>query len=323
MCSFDARRKGSLGHSLLKGIGNGKASLDDPSWIGNSANINVPPPTRYIHNQAAAARTDPLTYLLPLSMNSDLITEIKPSKSAPLFGFWYPACPSSELAPDSLKGTVLLGLPILVCKTSQGAVAAMRDICPHRGMPLSFGKMEGDCVKCAYHGWQFDQEGRCRGIPALVQGSPIQVDKIGITTYPAANGTALVWVFIPDPRTIEPDHSGRAAAAAPLVSLSDDSHLDAVGFAIDDGIVGLMDPAHGLFVHQSSWWRTQAKYPRKGQDLEPIPNGFRMVPHAPSKNSGPYRLPEPVLRRAADDDHRLCAAQPAIRIRPVRIALRV
>ncbi len=116
-------------------------------------------------------------------MNSDLITEIKPSRSAPLFGFWYPACLSSELTPDSLKGTVLLGLPILVCKTSQGTVAALRDICPHRGMPLSFGKMEGDCVKCAYHGWQFDQAGRCREIPALVENSPIHVDKIGITTY--------------------------------------------------------------------------------------------------------------------------------------------
>jgi phenylpropionate dioxygenase-like ring-hydroxylating dioxygenase large terminal subunit len=59
---------------------------------------------------------------------------------------------------------------------------------------------------------------------------------------------------------------------------------------IDDGIVGLMDPAHGPFVHQSSWWRTQASMHDKAKTFEPIPNGFRMVPHAPSKNSGPYRL---------------------------------
>lgn len=95
-------------------------------------------------------------------MNSDLITEIKPSKSAPLLGFWYPACRSSDLGPGSMKGTVLLGLPILVCKTSQGAVAAMRDICPHRAMPLSFGQMRDDCVECAYHGWRFDlRTGAC------------------------------------------------------------------------------------------------------------------------------------------------------------------
>src|SRR5205085_9617440 len=98
-----------------------------------SAGLTFYYPTRYIHNQATATQADPLTFLLPLSMNSDLITEIKPSKSAPLLGFWYPACLSTELAPGGLKGTVLLGLPILVCKTSQGAVAAMRDICPHRG----------------------------------------------------------------------------------------------------------------------------------------------------------------------------------------------
>lgn len=59
---------------------------------------------------------------------------------------------------------------------------------------------------------------------------------------------------------------------------------------IDDGIVGLMDPAHGPFVHQSSWWRTQASMHDKAKTFEPIPNGFRMVPHAPSKNSGPYKL---------------------------------
>ena len=53
-------------------------------------------------------------------MNSDLITEIKPSRNAPLLGFWYPACLSSELLPGNLKGTVLLGLPILV---SQGIKA--------------------------------------------------------------------------------------------------------------------------------------------------------------------------------------------------------
>ncbi|MEO5864391.1 MAG: hypothetical protein ABIQ79_05085, partial [Nitrospiraceae bacterium] len=58
------------------------------------------------HAGYSSKRTDDPSHLM-LSMNSDLITEIKPSRSAPLFGFWYPACLSSELAPDSLKGTIL------------------------------------------------------------------------------------------------------------------------------------------------------------------------------------------------------------------------
>jgi hypothetical protein len=45
---------------------------------------------------AAAIQAGPLTYFLPLFMNSKGITEIKPSRSAPRFGFWYPACLSSE-----------------------------------------------------------------------------------------------------------------------------------------------------------------------------------------------------------------------------------
>ena len=63
-----------------------------------------------------------------------------------------------------------------------------------------------------------------------------------------------------------------------------------VGCTSDDGIVSFMDPAHGPFVHQSSWWRTKASMHDKVKTYEPIPNGFRMVPHAPSQNSGPYKL---------------------------------
>jgi phenylpropionate dioxygenase-like ring-hydroxylating dioxygenase large terminal subunit len=223
-------------------------------------------------------------------MNSDLITEINSSKTAPLFGFWYPACLSSELAPCSLKGTVLLGLPILVCKTSQGAVAAMRDICPHRGMPLSFGKMEGDCVECAYHGWQFDQAGRCRKIPALVQNSPIQVDKIGITTYACRERDGYVWVFVPDPQqpnqTI-PDVLPLPLPSSPYRMIHYSTTLQC---SIDDGVIGLLDPAHGPFVHQSPYWRSPRGSHEKTKSYEPIPSGFRMTTHAPSRNSTPYKL---------------------------------
>jgi len=227
---------------------------------------------------------------LALQMNSDLITEIKPSKNTPLLGFWYPACTSQQLRPGSLKGTVMLGLPIVVCKTSTGDVAAMRDICPHRGMPLSFGQMRDDCVECAYHGWRFDHKGRCQGIPALVEGSPIQPEKIGVTTYPCRERDGYVWVFIADPEQPNqaiPDIPPLPLPSSPYRMIQISTLLDCT---IDDGIVGLMDPAHGPFVHQSSWWRTQASMHEKAKMFEPIPCGFRMVPHAPSKNSGPYKI---------------------------------
>lgn len=184
----------------------------------------------------------------------------------------------------------MLDLPVLVCKTSRGEVAAMRDICPHRGMPLSFGRIKDDCVECAYHGWRFDGKGRCSTIPALVEGSPIKPDKIGITTYSCRERDGYIWVFIPDPQQPLqpiPEVPPLPLPSSPYRMIQVSTLLDC---AIDDGIVGLMDPAHGPYVHQSPFWRTQASMHEKAKTFEPIPYGFRMISHPPSKNSRPYKV---------------------------------
>jgi phenylpropionate dioxygenase-like ring-hydroxylating dioxygenase large terminal subunit len=67
---------------------------------------------------------------------------------------------------------------------------------------------------------------------------------------------------------------------------------------VDHGIIGLMDPAHGPFVHQAWWWRSKASIHEKTKHFEPIDDrenggrnaGFRMSSHAPSANSAPYKL---------------------------------
>src|SRR5207248_8861116 len=59
---------------------------------------------------------------------------------------------------------------------------------------------------------------------------------------------------------------------------------------VDQGIIGLMDPAHGPFVHQSWFWRSKHSIHEKQKQFEPIPNGFRMSAHTPSSNSAPYKL---------------------------------
>ncbi|HEX3740376.1 MAG TPA: aromatic ring-hydroxylating dioxygenase subunit alpha, partial [Terriglobales bacterium] len=67
---------------------------------------------------------------------------------------------------------------------------------------------------------------------------------------------------------------------------------------VDHGIIGLMDPAHGPFVHQAWWWRSQHSIHEKEKHFEPVANGFRMSAHTPSSNSAPYKL----LRLYADAD---------------------
>ena len=64
--------------------------------------------------------------------------------------------------------TTLLGIPMLLGRKSDGALFAMRDLCPHRGIPLSAGWFDGETVQCKYHGWRFEPcSGRCEEIPSL------------------------------------------------------------------------------------------------------------------------------------------------------------
>ncbi len=223
-------------------------------------------------------------------MSTPAESSTRPAPSAPLLGFWYPAMLAAAVRPGKMRAQVLLGLPLLICRDSRGRLAALRDICPHRGMPLSFGHFDGTRLECCYHGWQFDMEGRCRHIPALVEGSPIQPDKIGVTTYPCEERDGYVWVYLPDPseKTSAPPEVPRL----PLLSERYRRlHIStALGCAIDDGIVGLMDPAHGPFVHQSAWWRSRDSIHEKAKEFEPIPNGFRMKAHEPSRNSALYKV---------------------------------
>ena len=56
-----------------------------------------------------------------------------------LFGFWYRALPSDNLSRGKLVKTMLLEQPLVLGRDRQGRAFALRDSCPHRGMPLSCG----------------------------------------------------------------------------------------------------------------------------------------------------------------------------------------
>ena len=217
-------------------------------------------------------------------------TATQAAQSAPLLGFWYPALLSKAVRPGHMQAQTLLELPLVICRDSQGRIAALRDLCPHRAMPLSFGRFDGTRLECPYHGWQFAMDGRCRHIPALVEDDGLQTEKIGVRTYPACDQDGYVWVYIPDrhglPATL-PEVPKLPVLSKQYRLLHISTMLTCT---LDHGIVGLMDPAHGPFVHQSVWWRSRASIHEKSKVFEPLPTGFRMRAHSPSRNSAPYKL---------------------------------
>jgi len=236
------------------------------------------------------------------------MTEIESQRQIPdsmmLYGFWYRAMPSGELRRNRLHKATLLETPLVLGRDREGVPFALHDACPHRGMPLSYGGFDGQHLECSYHGWKFEaHSGQCRLIPSLTSDQTLKIDRIYAGSYACDEQDGYIWVFIPDPAPpgagfTKPDEPTIPVPRVPSFSEKFKiAHLTAdLPCSVDHGIIGLMDPAHGPFVHQAWWWRTRHSIHEKQKNFEPIPLGFRMSAHTPSSNSAPYKL----LRLYAD-----------------------
>ncbi len=123
---------------------------------------------------------------------------------APLRPYWYPVALSSEVQGGPVA-TQLLGERLAVYRGASGKVAAFRDLCVHRGTPLSLGWIDGDDLVCAYHGWGYAASGACTRIPSLAPGRPIPA-KARVAAYRAEERYGLVWVALEEPAAPVPPY---------------------------------------------------------------------------------------------------------------------
>ena len=87
-------------------------------------------------------------------------------------------------------------------------VVALKDLCIHRGTPLSRGLLDDDgCLVCAYHGWTFAPDGACVRIPALDAAQPIP-RKARVAAHRTAERYGLVWVCLDEPCATIPPING-------------------------------------------------------------------------------------------------------------------
>lgn len=155
---------------------------------------------------------------------------------------WFVACRSAVLRDRPLARTVL-GLPLVLYR-SAGVAVALVDRCPHRNAALSAGRVNGDLIECAYHGWSFDATGACRRIPGM--GGDCERPSRRAQTVPAAERDGLVWVWVAG-------NSDRPALPAP--HYPDASGVDGFIWATSaqcsliDGLENLLDATHPHFVH--------------------------------------------------------------------------
>jgi phenylpropionate dioxygenase-like ring-hydroxylating dioxygenase large terminal subunit len=212
---------------------------------------------------------------------------VEADSAAPLREMWYYALPGERLRTGKMLAKTLLGEPLLLGRDAGGQVFALRNICPHRGIPLTDGRFDGREIECCYHGWRFDCSGSCTTIPSLVADQVFDLGRITVQRYPAREQQGNVWVFFGDdpesapPPPLLPGIGERGPDLYETVMLP---------CSIDHAVVGLMDPAHGPFVHTSWWWRQRGSIHEKSKAFGPSPWGFSMLRHAPSSNSYAYKL---------------------------------
>ena len=120
--------------------------------------------------------------------------------TALLYDDWYPALRVESIREKRLKTAMLLGIPLVLGRREDGRIFAMRDSCPHRGIPLSCGWFDGKQVTCKYHGWGFEPvTGQCLEIPSLTSKDTLDPHKIFAGTFPCEEHDGHAWVYVPRP----------------------------------------------------------------------------------------------------------------------------
>ena len=185
---------------------------------------------------------------------------------------WYVAAWDHELIDGKLLRRTLLEDPVLLYRGDSGKVTAMNDRCPHRGALLSKGRLEGDAVRCMYHGIKYDSTGRCVQIP----GQDMIPPKLRVRTYPIEERGHLVWIWMGDPAKADPSQ------IIDFPYLSDPRwkglpaylHYDASYLLIVDN---LSDFAHLAFVHTKTLGGSEEyAYVTKPIAVERLERGFRV-----------------------------------------------
>lgn len=164
-----------------------------------------------------------------------------------LKNIWYVAAWGHELGFEQPIGRVIIDEPVALYRKRDGAVVAMEDRCPHRHAPLSFGRIEGDDLRCMYHGIKFGCDGVCKEIP----GTDAVPQHSRARTFPVFEKWDWIWVWMGNPERADialiPDAFGLASDQ--WVAKSGSIDYAANYELINDN---LCDLSHLDFVHETT-----------------------------------------------------------------------
>lgn len=112
---------------------------------------------------------------------------------------WYIVCPSQEIPQYKPKSLIICGQKIVFFRGQDNKIRALDAYCPHLGTDLAIGKVDGNLIRCFFHHWGFDGEGKCQDIPCQ-SNIPEQAK---LQAYDTDEKYGFIWVY-PDEKAPEP-----------------------------------------------------------------------------------------------------------------------
>lgn len=165
-----------------------------------------------------------------------------------LLNAWYVAAWDHEVS-RTLTPVRMLDTALVLYRTQSGVAVALEDACPHRKLPLSMGRLQGDQVECGYHGLTFDASGTCTRVP----GAERIPHRACVRSYPVEERYGLVWVWMGEPALADPARIFSVPTwgdPAWGINQGDAMTLQCNYLYMTDN---LLDPSHVAWVHQASF----------------------------------------------------------------------
>jgi 5,5'-dehydrodivanillate O-demethylase len=179
------------------------------------------------------------------------LTEVGPGTpmGALLRRYWMPIAAEAELTACPRKAVRLLGEDLVLYRDLGGRYGLIERHCPHRLADLAQGACEARGLRCGYHGWLFDESGRCLEQPFedAVRPEARFRDRVRATAYPVEAREGVLWAYLgPEPRPLLPDWDAYHVPGYREVILT---HLPCNWFQCQENSI---DPVHFEWLHANA-----------------------------------------------------------------------
>jgi phenylpropionate dioxygenase-like ring-hydroxylating dioxygenase large terminal subunit/uncharacterized membrane protein len=172
---------------------------------------------------------------------------------------WFPVMPLDYLAGSENQNqpfpVTILGRLLVVWKSGEKEWSVFEDICPHRQSPLSTGQVIDGCLKCRYHGWEFESGGKCATVP--MKTTTTKEEAYHATSFPTRLVGGLLWVYLGRQSNDGGASNNDEIPEIPPDAIPSEEDVDGADWMFNLNPISYLsmmentfDPAHAPFTHE-------------------------------------------------------------------------